>query len=135
LPWLLRRVNQRYRAAIRDRLAECGFPEVPQPGYWAIMLLAGGGTDAGDLMRDMVVSKQAVSKVVEALVGAGFVVREPHESDRRRTDLSLTANGRKAARVIGDAQRLTEETFIAELGAARFADLIRTLAQLARRDD
>lgn len=135
LPWLLRRVNQRYRLAIRESLAKCGYEELPQPGYWALMVLARGGTDAGRLMREMGVSKQAVSKLVDTLVGTGFVDRGPNEADRRRTDLSLTAKGRQATRVIGDAVRGTDKSFVAELGAEPFADFVQKLAQLARRED
>lgn len=132
LPWLLRRVNQRYRATIRDRLADSGFSELPQPGYWALMVLARGGTEASHLMGEMGVSKQAVSKLIDVLVTSGFVTRKPNGDDRRRTDLLLSAKGRKVARVIEGAARTTEERFIAELGAEKFADLVRALAQLAR---
>jgi DNA-binding MarR family transcriptional regulator len=130
LPWLLRRTNQRYRAAIRDRLAECGFDELPQPGYWALMVLARGGTDASELISEMGVSKQAVSKLVDALVTMGFVERKPNRSDRRRSDLRLSAKGGRAADVIGEAVRTTEESFVNELGSERFTDLVQMLAQV-----
>lgn len=130
LPWLLRRLNQRYRATIRDRLAESGF-ELPQPGYWALMVLARGGTEAGQLMGEMGVSKQAVSKLVDVLVSSGLVDRRPNDADRRRTDLLLSARGQKAAGIIEDAARATEEDFIAELGAERFANVVQMLARLA----
>jgi DNA-binding MarR family transcriptional regulator len=131
LPWLLRRSSQRYRAAIGRRLAESGFEALPQPGYWALMILARGGTDASQLISGMGVTKQAVSKLVDTLVTAGFVERKPNEADRRRTDLVLSAKGRRAADVIRQAVEATEATFVAELGAGRFADLVRTLAELA----
>jgi DNA-binding MarR family transcriptional regulator len=135
VPWLLRRATQRYRAAIRDRLAESGLGELPQPGYWALMVLARGGTDAGQLMDEMGVSKQAVSKLVEVLVTSGLVTRKPNHTDRRRTELLLSAEGLRAAGVIEDAARATEETFIAELGADRFASLVQMLTQLASRQE
>ncbi len=135
LPWLLRRTSQRYRASIRARLAECGFDELPQPGYWALMLLARGGVDASHLISEMGISKQAVSKLVDALVKMGFVDRKPNGADRRRSDLRLSAKGRRAADVIGDAVRTTEETFRNELGAKRFEDLVKMLTQLTRRAD
>ncbi len=135
LPWLLRRTNQRYRAAIRHRLAERGFEELPQPGYWALMILAAGGTDASQLIREMGISKQAVSKLVDALVTGGLVDRRPNETDRRRTDLLLTARGRHAADVVADAVRQAEEAVTRELGAERFADLVQMLEQLTRPPD
>lgn len=131
LPWLLRRTSQRYRAAIRDRLAESGLAELPQPGNWALMVLARGATDASQLVAEMGVSKQAVSKLIDTLVDGGFVDRKPNETDRRRTDLVLSTKGTRAARVIADAAQTTQETFVTELGAERFAALVEMLAQLA----
>jgi DNA-binding MarR family transcriptional regulator len=135
LPWLLRRANQRYRAAIRERLAECGFNGLPQPGYWALMILGRGGTDASQLIREMGVSKQAVSKLVDALATMGFVDRMPNRADRRRSELRLSAKGRRAADVIGEAVRTTEEAFVNELGAKQFTDLVQMLAQVTRQAD
>lgn len=136
LPWLLRRVNQRYRTTIRERLAESGFEELPQPAYWALMVLARGGTEAGHLMAEMGVSKQAVSKLVDTLVTSRYATRKPNRADRRRMDLLLTAKGRKAASVIEEAALATEDTFVSQLGTHRFADLVRLLAQLAsQRND
>jgi DNA-binding MarR family transcriptional regulator len=131
LPWLLRRTNQRYRAAIRDRLVANGFGELPQPGFWALRIISRGRTDAGQLIAEMGISKQAVSKLVENLVTSGFIERRVNESDRRRTDLVLTAKGRRAAKAIGQAVRATGEIFVAELGADRFTDLVQTMALIA----
>ena len=80
----------------------------------------------------MGISKQAVSKLVDVLVTEGFVDRKPNDADRRRTDLLLSAKGRRAADVIGDAVQATEDTFVRELGPERFADLVEMLAQLAQ---
>jgi DNA-binding MarR family transcriptional regulator len=135
LPWLLRRANQRYRAAIRERMAERGFEGLPQPGFWALMILARGGTDASQLIKEMGVSKQAVSKLVEDLVMGGFVDRSPNATDRRRTDLRLSAKGRRAAEVIGDAVQATEAAFVSELGSEQFAELVQILMQLGRQSD
>lgn len=131
LPWLLRRVNQRYRADIGHSLAERGFGQLPQPGYWALSVLARGGTEASDLTREMGVSKQAVSKLVDLLVSSGFVVREPHATDRRRTMLGLSARGRAAAAVIEEASRGTEAAMVEALGEDRFASLVQMLTKVA----
>jgi DNA-binding MarR family transcriptional regulator len=131
LPWLLRRTNQRYRAAIRERLATSGVEGIPQPGYWALTTLARGGSDASQLITEMGVSKQAISKLVDALVAAGFVARRPNRTDRRRTDLLLTAKGQRAAAVIMDAVAATQDAFVTELGAERYATLMELLTELA----
>lgn len=112
-------------------MVESGFEELPQPGYWALMVLARGSTEANQLMGEMGVSKHAVSKLVDLLVSSGFVERRPNHADRRRTNLLLSAKGRKAARVIDDVARATENTFMEELGDEQFATLVQMLAKLA----
>jgi len=133
LPWLLRRTSQRYRIAIGERLSDRGLDELPQPGFWALMILSRGGSDAGQLIVEMGISKQAVSKLVDALVTLGFVDRTPNAADRRRTDLELSAKGRKAADLIGDAVRTMDETVARELGAERLDDLVQMLTELSQR--
>jgi DNA-binding MarR family transcriptional regulator len=124
-------VNQQYRSAIRAKLTERGLGDLPQPGFWALAGLARGVHDAGQLMVEMGVTKQAVSKLVETLVTAGYVDRKSNEADRRRSDLLLTAKGRKAVRIIESAVRTTERRFIVEVGAESFGQLRQALDQLA----
>jgi DNA-binding MarR family transcriptional regulator len=131
MPWLLRRVSQRYRSATANRLAAAGFTDLPQRGYWAITALAGGARDASQLVSRMGVSKQAVSKVVDVVVASGFVDRQTDAVDRRRTVLQLTAKGRKAVAVIEQAVRATEREFATELGAGPLQDLRQMLTHLA----
>jgi DNA-binding MarR family transcriptional regulator len=131
MPWLLRRVNQHYRSAIRAKLTEGGLGDLPQPGYWALTALARGVPDASHLMIEMGVTKQAVSKLLDTLVTAGYVDRKSNEADRRRSDLLLTTKGRKAVSIIESAVRTTERGFIAEVGAESFGQLRQALDQLA----
>jgi DNA-binding MarR family transcriptional regulator len=131
VPWLLRRVNQRYRMAIRAELTARGFGDLPQPGYWAVTALAGGASDASHLIAQMGVTKQAVSKLVETLVASGYIDRRPNHADRRRSDLLLTARGRKAVDIIESAVRATERSFVAEIGDDSFARLRQSLDELA----
>jgi DNA-binding MarR family transcriptional regulator len=131
LPWLLRRVNQRYRSGMAMQLAEAGLGDLPQRGYWVLMAIHRGVREASQLVPEMAISKQAVSKVVETLVASSYLERGPNAADRRRTDLLLTAKGRKAVGVIAAAVAATEETLIAELGSESFLQLRQMLEQLA----
>jgi len=131
LPWLLRRVNQRYRDAMGAALRGAGMADLPQPGFWALVALSRGAGDAGDLVAAMGVTKQAVSKLLDTLVAAGFVERRGNAGDRRRTDLVLTGRGRRAVALIDGAVAATEARFAAELGAGPLDRLRATLATLA----
>lgn len=135
LPWLLRRVNRRYRAATIARLEAAGFGDLPRAGYWALAALAGGPGEAGQLMADLGISKQAVSKLVDALVTTGFVDRTPNPADRRRSDLTLTTRGAAAVAVVEAATRDTDAGFVAELGPRSFAELGLLLERLARAEE
>lgn len=130
-PWLLRRVNQRYRAAVAARLAEEELDGLARPGYWLLMALAAGATDAAGLVGPMGVTKQAVSKTVDSLVSGGFVLRRANEADRRRTDLVLTSKGMKTVEVIRAALAEAERGFLGEVGAPAWETTVATLRTLA----
>lgn len=131
VPWLLRRLNQQYRDATAGELVEAGFGDIPQRGYWALMALAAGAGDAGEVVNQMGVTKQAVSKIVDILVASDYIDRRTDPFDRRRTPLALTVKGRKAVAVIERAVRATEQAFVADVGTASFDRFTRTLADLA----
>jgi DNA-binding MarR family transcriptional regulator len=126
-PWLLRRVNQRYRDAMREALTAAGFGDLPQPGYWAIGGIGAGALDATDLVGQMGISKQAVSKLVDSLVDAGYLERKANAADRRRTNLALTKRGRQAAAVIAAAVAKTESIMARELGSGGLEEFRRLL--------
>jgi DNA-binding MarR family transcriptional regulator len=129
--WVLRRVNRRYGASVAAALRDAGLGELPRPGYWLLMLLASGSRDSSSLVEATGVTKQAVSKVVETLVAEGFVGRRPNGSDRRRTDLVLTAKGARTVEVIRAALRRTERAFVSEVGPQAWETTLATLAVLA----
>lgn len=133
-PWLFRRLNQRYRAQTGARLSDAGFGDLPQPGYWALTALDRGVREASTLVGEMGVSKQAVSKLVDVLVSAGYVERRPNQIDRRRTELVLTVKGQEAADVIASSVRATEQAFMAKLGTKSFAQLVHMLDHLLHEE-
>ncbi|HUC04946.1 MAG TPA: MarR family transcriptional regulator [Acidimicrobiales bacterium] len=130
-PWLLRRVNQHYRAAIASALQAAGFDDLPQPGYWALMALDGGVREAGQLVSRMGISKQAVSKLIDSLVGAHYVERGAVPADRRKVELVVTGRGMKAIAIIEAAAQETEDAFAEAIGPEAFTHLIALLERLA----
>jgi DNA-binding MarR family transcriptional regulator len=134
-PWLLRRINQRYRDNMRAALRASGLGDLPQPGYWALSALSSGAaTNASDLVELMGVSKQAVSKLVDTLVDAGYVSRRENQADRRRTNLRPTARGTAAADVIASTVESTELALAARLGVTDLGALRSVLEILAAPD-
>ncbi len=63
------------------------------------ILRAGGGVSAGSLARALHVTSGATTRVIDGLVDAGHVVREPDSRDRRRVLVRLTP---AASRMVDD---------------------------------
>ncbi|MCC3314549.1 MarR family winged helix-turn-helix transcriptional regulator [Nocardia africana] len=84
-----------------------------------------------DLAAEFAAGIGAISKGVDRLVARGWVVREPHPSDRRSSVLALTEEGAQlvAAAEASFAQRLTE-LFGAVTSEASLPAVAHTLARL-----
>ena len=78
--------------------------------------------------RRLQVHPTSVTSAVDRLVGQGFVVREPHPTDRRVTLAVLTEEGRRVAK---DATQVLNEEVFAEVGLE--GDDLTQLMGLLRR--
>jgi DNA-binding MarR family transcriptional regulator len=79
--------------ALHERLATRGWPNV-RPNYGFVLLAARGpGIQASEIAALMGISKQAASKLVEAMEQAGYLRRDPHTDDLRAKVVTLTASG------------------------------------------
>jgi DNA-binding MarR family transcriptional regulator len=58
-------------------------------------LLTKGSAGPVHLARELGVTSAASSGIVDRLVARGHVERRPHASDRRRTEVVITASGRE----------------------------------------
>jgi DNA-binding MarR family transcriptional regulator len=100
IPALLRAARGAYAAAIRSRLIDGGFADLPRNAPFVLGGLANHGGSAGELVRGLGISKQAASQLVDVLVVRGYLVRAGHPEDRRRITVELTERGRAAAAAI-----------------------------------
>ena len=101
-PALLRAARGAYGHAIRSRLAAAGLDDLPRSGPFILGGMANRGGSAGNLIRELGVTKQAASQLIDTLVLRGYLVREADASDRRRVTIELTDRGRAAADVVRD---------------------------------
>jgi DNA-binding MarR family transcriptional regulator len=111
IPALLRASRRAYGHAIRASLAASGFDDMPQSGPYVLGGMANHGVSAGDLIRQLGVSKQAASQLIDTLVIRGYLQRHVNLDDRRRMTIELTDRGRAA----GSAIRAGVEAVDAEL--------------------
>lgn len=122
MPALLRWARSTYGEAMRRALTDAGCDDLPPNGMFVI---GGLGMGAGDaplsvLGRQLGVSKQAASQLIDTLVLRGYLKREAVAEDRRRFTVALTERGWHAAAV----QRQTRERIDAELAARAGAETV-----------
>jgi DNA-binding MarR family transcriptional regulator len=100
IPALLRAARGSYGHAIRMRLAAAGYDDLPRNGPFVLGGIVNRGGTAGRLVRELGVSKQAASQLIDTLVLRGYLVREPNPEDRRRVTIAVTERGSAAAELV-----------------------------------
>jgi DNA-binding MarR family transcriptional regulator len=100
LPALLRAARGSYGHAIRMRLREAGFDDLPRNGPHVLGGIVNQAGSAGGLVRELGVSKQAASQLIDTLVVRGYLERCADPEDRRRVMIEVTDRGRAAAAVV-----------------------------------
>jgi DNA-binding MarR family transcriptional regulator len=123
LPALLRAARGSYGRAIAARLAEAGFDDIPRNGAFVLGGMANRGGSVANLVRELGVSKQAASALIDALVMRGYLDRRTDPADRRRLIIDVTVRGRTAAASV----RAGVEAVDAELGGMISADELKGL--------
>ena len=114
IPALLRAARGAYAHAIRAQLASGGFEDLPRNGPYVLGGVANHGSSIRDLIRELGVSKQAASQLLDTLVLRGYLYREVNPEDRRRMTIGLTERGSAAATAVRAAV-VTVDRQLAEL--------------------
>ena len=93
-----------------DFLAREGLTEPRVHLLW--QLAQRGPCTQATLAADLHVTPRAITALVDGLVATGFVIREPHPSDRRATLVTLTQQGHATAQaLLDDHRRLARQLF------------------------
>ncbi len=100
IPALLRASRGSYGIAIRTRLAAAGYDDLPRNSAFIIGGMVNRGGELAGLVRQLGVSKQAASQLIDTLVVRGYLEREANLDDRRRMTITVTERGRAAATAI-----------------------------------
>ena len=86
-----------------------------------------------NLTRELGISKQAVSQLIDTMVMRGYLERHEDPADRRRMLIALTPRGRAAARVSWEAASEVDAALASQLTPAGVEALrtgLRTLAAM-----
>jgi DNA-binding MarR family transcriptional regulator len=109
LPALLRTAHHAYGEAVRACLAGTEFDDLPRNGPYVIRAMANGNGSPSSFGRDLGISKQAVSQLIDTLVIRGYIARRIHTLDRRRITLQLTDRGIAAAKPMREGIGMVDE--------------------------
>jgi DNA-binding MarR family transcriptional regulator len=123
IPALLRAARGAYGHAIRTRLALVGCEDLPRNGPYILGGMVNQGGTAGGLVRELGVSKQAASQLVDTLVLRGYLVRGTDPDDRRRTTLEVTERGRAAAVAVREGVLAVDAELAAMIPAAELTGM------------
>ena len=132
---LARLLAMAYRQLVDDlhrQLAVRGWSDVRPAFGFLLLALRDGPVSLRELVTRLGTSKQAVSKLADAMVAAGLVERVADPRDARAKDLRLTARGRG---LLGDVEEIYAELeagWAEALGADAVESLRRELETVVR---
>lgn len=91
LAWIIARVNRRLEEELAEHLRPTGLP-IEQ---FRVLEAIGqrGPMTMGELAAAALVERPTLTKIVDRMVSAGLVFREPDERDRRRVNIVLAPEG------------------------------------------
>jgi DNA-binding MarR family transcriptional regulator len=136
LPGLLRFARKAYGNAVRSAFVHAGFDDVPRNGAYVLARVQDDSSSFADLSRELGISKQAVSQLIDIMVMRGYLERTADADDRRRMLLTLTPRGEAAASVSWEAATEVDEELERRLSAKGVAALrasLKVLAEIAAR--
>jgi DNA-binding MarR family transcriptional regulator len=135
IPGLLRAARKAYGTAIRVAFGDAGFDDMPRNGAYVLARVYDDDAPFATLARELAISKQAVSQLIDVMVMRGYLERSPDAEDRRRMLLHLTPRGRAAATVAWEAATAVDEALLNQLSAEGVAALRSGLIALCELAD
>ena len=131
IPALLRAARGAYSAAIANELHADGIDDLPRNGPFVLGGMANHGGLLRDLIRELRVSKQAASQLVDSLVLRGFLERHIDAVDRRRLAVELTPRGQAAAAAVRRGVESVDDELARRIAPVELAGLKAGLSALA----
>jgi len=117
---------------LHERLAERGWTDVRPAFGFVLLALRAGPASLRDLPAALGTSKQAVSKLVDAMVSAGYVDRVAHPGDARAKQVRLSRRGRDLLAAVEAIYRELEGDWARTLGDRELAGLRADLEAVLR---
>jgi DNA-binding MarR family transcriptional regulator len=96
-PGLLRMARKAYGNEVSAAFADGDFDDVPRNGAYVLARVWEDSSCFPRLTRELGISKQAASQLIDTMAMRGYLERTPDAEDRRRMLLTLTPRGEAAA--------------------------------------
>jgi DNA-binding MarR family transcriptional regulator len=138
IPGLLRAARKAYGNAIADAFAAAGFDDIPRNGAYVLARTYDNASPLSALTRELGISKQAVSQLIDTMVMRGYLERKEDSEDRRRMLITLTRRGQTAARVSWEAATEVDSELASRLTPDVVQALragLKVLAEMGLADD
>jgi DNA-binding MarR family transcriptional regulator len=117
---------------LHERLRARGWTDVRPAFGFVLLALRDGPALLRDLPAALGTSKQAASKLVDAMVEVGYVERATDPDDARAKRVRLSSRGRELLDAVEDIYRELEKDWSRQLGDERLAELRGDLAAVLR---
>ncbi len=138
IPGLLRAARKAYGNAVRDAFAAAGFDDIPRNGAYVLARTHDNPSPLSALTRELGISKQAVSQLIDTMVMRGYLERREDSEDRRRMLITLTRRGETAARASWEAATAVDTELASRLnpaGVQALRDGLKVLAEMGWADE
>jgi DNA-binding MarR family transcriptional regulator len=101
---------------LHDRLAQRGYIDVKRSFGFVLLAARDAPTSVGDVAALMGMTKQAASKLIDAMVAAGYVDRRSGAVDGRQRPVFLTRRGRSLLAAVEEIYVELEGEWAASIG-------------------
>lgn len=108
---------------LHRELVARGWTDVRVSYGFVLLAARSGGVRGADVAALLGVSKQAASKLVDAMQEAGYVTRQPHDRDDRAKLIGLTDRGHDLLAAVEQIYAELEAGWAAVLGPAAVASM------------
>ncbi len=115
---------------LHDRLRARGWTDVRPAFGFALLAARDRPTSATELAELMGMSKQAASKLVDAMVGGGYLQRGTDSRDGRQRPVSLTGRGEELLTAVEEVYAELEAGWAKLIGVAHVDRMRRDLMQV-----
>jgi DNA-binding MarR family transcriptional regulator len=131
---LLLKALHTYGWVVTEALDKVGCSDMPRNGTYVVRGIA-NTLAVEDLIRQLGVSKQSASQLVDTLVIWGYIERTTDPDDRRRQNVTLTERGKLASDTIKSAVAKIDAELVREVGEEFVKHTKATLAVLIDIND